>query len=500
MLLSMKQITKDFGAVRVLHGIDFDVAKGEIHALVGHNGAGKSTLIKVLGGNFADYGGSVELQGQPLTLKSPAEALGAGIAIIYQDFALAPNLSVADNIGLGREPNGRLPGTIDHGALRRRSAEEADRLGIELPMDRRVGSLGVAAQQLTEIVRAFSRPVRILVMDEPTARLAPAERRQLFAIMRGMARERDVGIVYISHFLEEVVALADRITVLRDGRGISTGPRADYDVRTLSALLVGHEFESGIRKERRPASGGALHVLSVRGLIYPGQASLDLDVQTGEIVGIAGLVGSGRTRLARALVGDLESRGDVVVRGRHLPHRTPTSAARAGLVMVPEDRKVNGLAANASVAENVAATALQAGTTRSVLVDPGRIRRLAESMIERFGIRPPDPTRIVATLSGGNAQKVLVARAVASEPAVMILDQPTAGVDIGAKAELHALLKLAADEGAGIVLISDELEELIEISDRLLVIAGGQLRDGPALPGVSPAALLAAMSAGFEAA
>lgn len=497
MLLSMKRITKDFGAVRVLHGIDFEVAHGEIHALVGHNGAGKSTLMKVLGGNYADYGGAIEIERRPLALASPADSIAAGVAIIYQDFALAPNLSVADNIALGREPAGRIAGTIDHAALRRRSAEEAARLGIDLPMDRRVGSLGVAAQQLTEIVRAFSRPVRILVMDEPTARLAPAERRQLFAIMRNMSRARNVGIVYISHFLEEVVALADRVTVLRDGRTVASGPVADFDVPRLSTLLVGHEVKAENRRGPVRAARPGAAALTVDSLAYPGQAPVSFGLAAGEILGIAGLVGSGRTRLARALVGDLGSRGAVVVKGQALRGRTPTSAARAGLVMVPEDRKVNGLAGQASIAENIAATVL---LSRGGIVDLGGIRRLALAMIEKFGIRPPDPKLAVGTLSGGNAQKVLVARAVAAKPAVTILDQPTAGVDIGAKAELHALLRLAAAEGAGILLISDELEELIELSDRILVLAGGRLREIPGVDDLAPAALLAAMSTAAEAA
>ncbi|MBO0903845.1 sugar ABC transporter ATP-binding protein [Jiella sonneratiae] len=498
MLLSMKRITKSFGPVAVLHGVDFEVKAGEIHALVGHNGAGKSTLMKTLGGNFTDYGGEIRIEDEPRALHAPAAALEAGVRMIYQDFSLAPNLTVAENIALGREPAGRLPGTIDHGRMRRRSFEEAEALGIKLPMERRVGSLGVAAQQLTEIVRACSTAPRILVMDEPTARLAPAERAQLFSIMRRMVRERGVGIVYISHFLDEVIEISDRITVLRDGRTIASGPKADYDVASLSALLVDRELEPQAAAERG-RSGHAATVLAVKGLALPGLAPLDFHLDAGEILGLAGLVGSGRTRLARALVGDLESGGEVVVGGTALTRRDPKRAAEAGLVMVPEDRKVNGLAANSSIEANIAVTALNTELARNGIVDRRRRRALALDLIDRFAIRPRDPGRPVGTLSGGNAQKVLVARAVAAKPTVMILDQPTAGVDIGAKAELHAILKAAARDGAGILLISDELEELLALSDRILVLSGGVLRPAPAARSLSPAGLLEAMSLGQAA-
>ena len=495
MLLEMRDIRKSFSNVQVLRGVDFTLKPGEIHALVGHNGAGKSTLMKVLGGNYADYDGHIRLAGADLRLVAPREAIDCGIAIIYQDFSLVPDMSVADNIALGREPRGALSGTVAHAALRRRSAREAERLGIRLPMDEPVRNLGVGAQQLTEIVRACSRDVRVLVMDEPTARLAPAERELLFATMRRMASEQGVGIVYISHFLDEVCALSDRITVMRDGLVVETRAGAHYTVETLAEQLVGHEIAA--RREHPDVAAPAAtagEALGASALAVAGRPPVDLTVAKGEIVGLAGLVGSGRTRLARALIGDVQAGGAVRIGGRPVARRTPERTTRAGLALVPEDRKALGLALGASVEANIVVSAL--GKLLSVLgiVRPGSRRHLADQMIRRFVIRPPDRKKIVGNLSGGNAQKVLLARALGSRPVAMILDQPTAGVDIGAKAELHNQIRAAAHEGAGIVIISDDLDELLDLSDRLLVMNGGRLTGSYDRRDVTRASLLAAIS------
>ena len=417
MLLEMRNIRKSFSGVEVLRGVDFTLRSGEIHALVGHNGAGKSTLMKVLGGNYADYQGDISLDGDKIRLLAPREAIDRGIAIIYQDFSLVPDLSVADNIALGREPPGRLSGTIGHAALRQRSAKEAERLGIRLPMDASVRSLGVGAQQLTEIVRACSREVRVLVMDEPTARLAPAERELLFSTMRRMAAEQGVGIVYISHFLDEVCELSDRITVMRDGLVVATRPGTDYTVDTLAELLVGHEIAP---RDEASANTEKPHVeieaLGATRLSVAGRPPFDLAVAKGEIVGLAGLVGSGRTRLARALIGDVKADGEIRVGGRHVARINPERATKAGLAMVPEDRKTLGLALGATVEANIVVSALGKLLSAFGVVRPGSRPRLAEEMIERFVIRPPDRRKIVGNLSGGNAQKVLLARALGCGP------------------------------------------------------------------------------------
>ena len=494
MLLEMRNIRKSYSGVTVLRGVDFSLKAGEIHALVGHNGAGKSTLMKVLGGNYPDYEGEVRLAGDDIRLTAPRAALEKGIAIIYQDFSLVPELTVADNIALGREPRGGLPGTIAHGALRRRSRQEAEKLGIKLPMDVPVRSLGVGGQQLTEIVRACSQDVRILVMDEPTARLAPAERELLFSTMRRMATERGVGIVYISHFLEEVCRLSDRITIMRDGSVVETGAGKDYTVDSLAHLLVGHDLpQHGALVHELKLPGGE-EALSASRLTIHGRPPVDLTVEKGEIVGLAGLVGSGRTRLARALIGDIRCPGEIRIGGKVLTRITPERATRHGLALVPEDRKVAGLALGASVEANIVVSALGKLLSRAGIVRPGSRPRLALDMIRRFVIRPPDRRKIVGNLSGGNAQKVLLARAVASQPVAMILDQPTAGVDIGAKAELHNQIRSAARQGSGILVITDDLDELLDLSDRILVMTSGTLSGNHARSEMTRAGLLAAIS------
>lgn len=495
MLLEMRNIRKSFSGVQVLRGVDFSLKPGEIHALVGHNGAGKSTLMKVLGGNYPDYEGEIVLGGEDVRLLTPRDALGRGIAIIYQDFSLVPELSVAENIALGREPRGAVSGTIDYRRLRERSAAEAERLGVKLPMEMPVRKLGVGAQQLTEIVRACSQDVRILVMDEPTARLAPAERELLFSTMRRMAEERQVGIVYISHFLEEVRRLADRVTIMRDGSVVETGAGNSYTVESLAHLLVGHDLPAGqVAVPSEEPAGSSAEALSASHLVVHGRPAVDLMIRKGEIVGLAGLVGSGRTRLARALIGDIKSSGTVKVAGAAISRRNPERSTRRGLVLMPEDRKASGLALGASVEANVVASALGKLLSVAGIITPGSRPRLAMEMIRRFLIRPPDRKKIVGNLSGGNAQKVLLARAIASQPVAMILDQPTAGVDIGAKAELHNQIRQAAHQGAGILVISDDLDELLDLSHRIVVMNAGSLTAGYRRNELTRASLLAAMS------
>lgn len=496
MLLEMRDIRKSFSGGQVLFGIDFALERGQIHALVGHNGAGKSTLMKTLGGNFSDYQGHILIDGEECRLEAPKQALERGVAIIYQDFSLIPDLSVADNIGLGREPAGPLPGLVSHGELRKRSEREAAELSIDLPLDERVRNLGVARQQMTEIVRACSQNVRILVMDEPTARLAPAERQHLFATMRRMASTRGVGIVYISHFLEEVCEIADRVTVLRDGRVVETGEIADYDVEKLAKLLVG---ENVVRQQVRigdgqTASAGGEEALELKQVSVAGRRPVNLTISRGEIVGLAGLVGAGRTRLARSIIGDVASEGEVTVAGRRFARRTPERAAALGLVMVPEDRKISGLALTSSIEANVVVSALGHLLSRLGLVRPGSRAKLAEEMIDRFGIRPRDRHKAAGNLSGGNAQKVLIARAVAARAKAMILDQPTAGVDVGAKGELHNQIRRAANEGAGVLLISDDLDEILELCSRVIVMNSGAAEVTLPTAGLSRADLLAAIS------
>ncbi len=471
-LLVMCDVRKSFAAGEVLHGVDFDLERGEIHALVGQNGAGKSTLMKVLGGVFPDYSGRIAIDGVDIRLPSPRIALDHGIAVIYQDFALVADLSVADNIGLGREPAGRLPGSVDHAALRARSAEEAAELDIALPMDQPVRRLGVAEQQLAEVVKAISRRARILVMDEPTARLSPSERDRLFRTMRSL-KAAGVGIVYISHFLEEVFVVADRVTVLRDGNVVITAQTSDLDLAALARYMVGAQLTTIERAEERTVREGT-PAIELRDFAVSHRPPVTLSVQPGEIVGMAGLVGSGRTRFAEAIVGHVRASGQRIVDGRPATFHTPADAAALGILLLPEDRKRNGLVMPSAVASNLSLTAL-----RPVLSRLGFIRRVARrllvaDLVARFGILPADPARPVRTLSGGNQQKVLMARAFGARARVLILDQPTAGVDVGAKAELYGQIRALAREGVAVVLISDDLDELLLLADRIVVMRAGR--------------------------
>lgn len=494
-MLTMQQIRKSFGGIEVLHGVDFTVEPGQVHALVGHNGAGKSTLMKVLGGMYPDYSGTVTIDGEAHELHTPRASLDAGVAIIYQDFALVPDLDAAHNIALGREPTAAGKVLVPHRALVKRSAAEAERFGIRIPLRKLVRELGVADQQLTEIVRALARDCRYLVMDEPTARLAGSERRHLFTIIRSLA-ERGVGVVYISHFLDEVVEVADVVTVLRDGQVVKQSPASECTPDGLATELVGEQEEAAqeVLGERLATDFESAPVrLAVRDLHASHAGPTSLEVREGEILVLAGLVGSGRTRLVRAITGDAQVRGEVVVDGKRLRRRNPGSCARAGLLVLPEDRKRNGLVLTGTMRDNIELTALGTSLSARGLVRRRLVDRVVAALIKRFGIRPAKPQHLVSNLSGGNAQKVLFARAVAAEPKVILLDQPTAGVDVGAKAELHAQIGTLARQGTSVVLVSDDLDEMLDLATRVLVVNAGRVTQELDPATLSRAELLAAM-------
>ena len=501
-LLEMREIRKSFASGEVLHGVDFRLGHGEIHAVVGHNGAGKSTLMKIIAGVYSDFSGGIAIDGRAVQLRSPREAAAHNIAVIYQDFALVPDLSVAANIALGREPR-RLGGMlIAHAEMRKRSAEEAREFGIELPMDLPVRRLGVAGKQMTEIVRALAKRARILIMDEPTARLAPHEREHLFDIMKRLARS-GVGIIYISHFLEEIDQVADRVTVLRDGHVVASRPVGELGQQELTRLLIGPDGRNiavqmgAARRETEPQHP----VLELVGFSVRDRLPVNLGIARGEVLGLAGLVGSGRTSLARGIIGDLPASGERHFGGQRITGPwNPVKAASRGLVMVPEDRKTTGLNLVASVRANLELTALGPQLSRFGIVASKRRDQAVRQAIERFRITPPDPARIVGQLSGGNAQKVLLARAVMTSPAVLILDQPTAGVDIGAKAETHRQIRNIVAEGTSVLLISDDLDELLDLSDRIAIIAGGAITSIRPATAFDRPGLLEAISRNAEAA
>jgi ABC-type sugar transport system ATPase subunit len=401
-------------------------------------------------------------------------------------------MTVAENIALGHEPGSR--GLVAYGQLRRRATDEARRLGIDLPTDTPIKQLGVAGQQLTEIVKAVSRRARILVMDEPTARLSGGERDRLFKTIRDLAAS-GVGIIYISHFLEEIFEVADRVTVLRDGRVVAVEPTSGLDLASLARLIVGHDI--GHRTGRQAADtapqppGLCLRDFGVPGRVGP----LDLDIAEGEIVGLSGLVGSGRTTLARALVGLERSAVGTVTVGRWTGRpRHPGEAASAGILLLAEDRKRQGLVMPRSVAENVALTALRSRLTRYGMVRLRERASVVRGLVDRLGVVPSRTDVPVARLSGGNQQKVVFARAMAAGARVLVLDQPTAGVDIGAKEELYAQIDRLAGQGVAILLISDDLDELLRLSDRIVVMRRGRPEAPVGAASIDRAELLAAIS------
>jgi len=490
-LLQMRGITKDFSGGRVLFGVDFTLRAGEVHALVGQNGAGKSTLMKILAGVYPDYGGVVNLGGESIDLRDPRDALTHGVAVIYQEFALVPEMTVAENIALGQEPGER--GLVSHRQIRDDAVAEIERLGIDLPVDAPVKQLGVAGQQLTEIVKAISRRARLLVMDEPTARLSGAERDRLFDTIRDLAAS-GVGIVYISHFLEEIFEVADRVTVLRDGNVVAVEPTSVLDLGSLAQLVVGRSVpRSG---ERRDTTASGRPGISLRGLAVPRRAGpIDLDVEQGEIVGLTGLVGSGRTSLARAMVGmERSATGQLSIGSWSGLPSHPGEAAERGILLLAEDRKRQGLVLQRSVAENIALTALRSSLSERGFVRLRERARMVRELIDRLRIVPPRPEAAASSLSGGNQQKVVFARAMAAGARALILDQPTAGVDIGAKEELYAQIDRLAREGVTVIFISDDLDEILRMCDRVVVMRRG--RAEPAVPaaGIDRAGLLEAIS------
>ncbi|MGW5096407.1 sugar ABC transporter ATP-binding protein [Streptomyces nodosus] len=474
-LLTMSGITKSFPGVRALDGVDLDVQAGEVHCLLGQNGAGKSTLIKVLAGAHQPDTGTIRWCGEEVTLRSPSAAMRRGIATIYQELDLVEHLSVAENVHLGHEPTA-AGFVVRKGAARASTARLLARLGHpEIDPARLVGELSAAQQQIVSMARALSHDVRLIVMDEPSAALDPDEVDNLFRIV-GDLTAQGVAVVYISHRLEEIRRIGDRVTVLKDGRAVAGGlPARTTPTREVVALMTGRNVEY-VFPERPPSPPGGTPVLEVRGLAREGEfAPLDLAVHPGEIVGLAGLVGSGRSEILETVYGARRpTAGQVLVDGRPLRPGSVPAAVRAGLGLAPEERKAQALLMLESVTRNVSVSSLSR-FARGGWIDRGAERGAARAATRELSLRPDNPSVPVRTLSGGNQQKAVLARWLLRGCRVLLLDEPTRGVDVGARAELYAVVRRLADEGLAVLLVSSEVPEVLGLADRVLVLREGRV-------------------------
>ncbi len=472
-LLELEGVSKGFPGVQALDDVRLELRLGEVLALVGENGAGKSTLMKLLAGIYTPDAGVFRMNGHELVLDGPRHAQEQGISIIHQEFNLMPDLTVAQNIFIGREERG-AGFFLDDRALNRRARDLFDRLGLALDPAEPVARLTVARQQMVEIAKALSFDAKVLIMDEPTAALNDAEVDVLFELIRRF-RSPETGVIYISHRMEELSRISDRITVLRDGRYIDTLVTADTDQRQVISLMVGRELHG--RQRPSPVPTESEPVLSVRNLSTRRLLrDVSFDVHAGEILGFAGLMGAGRTEVARAIVGaDRRESGVITVRGREVQIQNPADAARLGIGYLSEDRKQLGILLERSVRENIVLASLRDYLGALGFVRDGRIEATGREYVRKLRIKTPSTAQLVRNLSGGNQQKVVIAKWLAKDCDVLIFDEPTRGIDVGAKEEIYGLLRELADQGKAIVMISSELPEVLRLANRIAVMAEGRL-------------------------
>ena len=468
----MEGISKAFPGVQALKDVTFEVNRGEIHALVGENGAGKSTLMKILTGALSLDEGQIVLRSRPVEIGSPADAQALGISMIHQELSLISHLTVGQNIYLGREPRARMPGFIDWSALYRDAQQLLDRLNVKVNARAKVLGLSIAQQQMVEVAKALSLNADLIAMDEPTSALTERETEVLFDVMRSL-KEQGVSLIFISHRLEEIFQVADRVTVLRDGQFIGTVPITELDEDHIVRMMVGRELG-----EMYPRTEGQRReVVLEADNLHDGRElhGVDLKLHRGEILGIAGLVGAGRTALAETLFGIRPAvAGEVRVEGRPVKLDSPGQAIRAGMGLVPEDRKLQGLFMNMTVRENIVLSAMDKVAAWG-FVNFAAANQLAGDLVNKLDIRTPSLRQRIRNLSGGNQQKVIIARWLTLRPQVLILDEPTRGIDVGAKAEIHALMSQLVQEGVGVLMISSELPEVMGVSDRILVMHEGRI-------------------------
>ncbi len=469
-LLTMRGIGKRFGGVQALEGVDFTLQKGEVHAIVGENGAGKSTLIKILSGAHQPNSGKIVLNGEEVTLSEPRQAQDLGVATIYQEGSLYPDLSVLENLFIGHQIKKRF-GLLDWQEMARKAEEVFGDLAIDLDLKARAGDLSRAQTKLAEIARALLRQARVIIMDEPTAALPSDDAERLFKLVKDL-RSQGVAVIYISHRLEEIFEIADTVTVLRDGEKVGHSSVKEVDQDWLIQKMVGRELKDLYPRNRREAGAALLEVNSLtRTGVFE---DISFQIREGEVVGMAGLVGSGRSEVARAVFGiDPYDEGSVTLDGEPLPHK-PKEVIAKGVALLPEDRSAQGLVLPFSVKNNVALPVLRSLHKNGILDEP-RERKLANEFIEGLSIRTPSAYTPAASLSGGNQQKVVLGKWLASEPRVFILDEPTQGVDVGAKREIHRQVDELVQRGVGILLISSDLPEVLGMADRILVMREGHI-------------------------
>jgi ABC-type sugar transport system ATPase subunit len=471
-VVRLRAIAKMFGATRAVDSVDLDLFAGEVHALVGENGAGKSTLMRVLAGFFQDYGGAISIGGESVRLTAPAQARARGIVLVHQELSLLPELSVAENIVLGREPPARLRGFIARRSTEAEARRHLDDCGIDVDPAIKVERLSIAERQRVEIVKGVAASPRVLILDEPTSSLTIRETRELFRIVERLVA-RGTSIVYISHKLEEVFALADRVSVLRDGRKAATAPIRAWSEAKLVRAMVGRDLSTLFPRTFSPLGDIRLEVgaLERRGVF----SGVSFSIRAGEILGLYGMIGAGRTNVADALYGLVPAdAGTIKVDRRSVTITSPSKALAAGIAMAPEDRHVQGLVPMMSVSENLSLSSLSR-VSRAGFVLRSAERNAVGRLLKQLLVHAASPAQPVSSLSGGNQQKIVIGRSLMPEPKILILDEPTRGIDVVAKAEVHASVDRLAHEGIAVLLISSELPEILGMSDRILVMRAGSV-------------------------
>ncbi len=471
-LLVLAGISKEFPGVKALSGVSFDLRRGEVHAVCGENGAGKSTLMKIISGIYAANDGRMTYKGLERRFSSPLEAEAAGIAIIHQELNLVPHLSVAENIYLAREP--RRGFLVDRKSLKADAKRCLDRLGVAIDPDRLVRGLSVAQCQMVEIAKALSLEAEVLIMDEPTSSLTEQETQLLFAVIRDL-KAAGVGIVYISHRLDEMAEIVDRVTILRDGRHVSTGDFAATSIDEIVARMVGRSLDEKFPERTSRPSDEV--ILSVRGLARKGVFSdVSFDLRRGEILGFAGLMGAGRTEVARAIFGaETPDTGQIILEGRELAISSPRDAIAAGIAYLSEDRKGQGLALKMPVDANLTLANMEAVSNRFGLIDFARQDEVARRYVDLLNVRTPSIRQPVRLLSGGNQQKIIIGKWLFRESRLLFFDEPTRGIDVGAKFAIYRIMDELAAQGIGVILISSELPEILGMTDRVAVFHQGRI-------------------------